>query len=196
MLEFLDSPTIVSALAAGAAFGFVGLTRSFDAIVFAVPFCIQFIRTARRPNYVNAPFIIAGGLPFLAVLLITQYAVTGSALTAVTSWGYPKFKLRPLSHRPVGQPKHTFATNMLCCLQHLGPSALDFLDYGPWISGRNHLENQVPANIASGYDCSLGSDLLSPLCGSRPQSMGAAQVLDRIAVVSLVLVLTPARDTV
>jgi len=93
MLEFLDSHTLVSALAAGAALGFVGLTRSFDAILFGVPFFIQFIRTARRPHCVTAPFIIVGGLPFLAVLLITQYAVTGSALTSVTSWGYPKFKL-------------------------------------------------------------------------------------------------------
>ena len=93
MLEFLDHPNVSNALCAGAALGMVGLIRSYDAIVFGVPFAIQFLRVARGRHYALAPYIIAAGLPFLAVLLLSQLAITGSALTPVTTWGYPKFKL-------------------------------------------------------------------------------------------------------
>ncbi len=93
MLEFLDRPSVSNALCAGAALGMVGLIRSYDAVVFAIPFAIQFLRVARRPHYALALWIIAAGLPFLAVLLLSQLAITGSALTPVTTWGYPKFKL-------------------------------------------------------------------------------------------------------
>ena len=93
MLEFLDGPNVSNALCAGAALGMVGLIRSYDAIVFAIPFAIQFLRVARHRHYALAPCIIAAGLPFLAVLLLSQLAITGSALTPVTTWGYPKFKL-------------------------------------------------------------------------------------------------------
>jgi Dolichyl-phosphate-mannose-protein mannosyltransferase len=93
MLEFLDHPNVSNALCAGAALGMVGLIRSYDAVVFAIPFAVQFLRVARRRHYALAPRIIAAGLPFLAVLLLSQLAITGSALTPVTTWGYPKFKL-------------------------------------------------------------------------------------------------------
>jgi hypothetical protein len=93
MLEFFDRPKVSNALGAGAALGIVGLIRSYDAIVFGIPFAIQLLRIARRRHYVFAPFIIAGGVPFLAILLLSQRAITGSALTPVTSWGYPKFKV-------------------------------------------------------------------------------------------------------
>ena len=71
----------------------VGLIRSYDAVVFAIPFAVQFLRVARRRHYALAPCIIAAGFPFLAVLLLSQLAITGSALTPVTTWGYPKLKL-------------------------------------------------------------------------------------------------------
>jgi hypothetical protein len=71
----------------------IGLIRSYDAVVFGIPFVIQFLRVARRRHYVFAPFIIAGGVPFLAILLLSQLAITGSALTPVTTWGYPNFKV-------------------------------------------------------------------------------------------------------
>jgi Dolichyl-phosphate-mannose-protein mannosyltransferase len=93
MLEFFDSPNISNALCAGATLGMVGLIRSYDAVVFAIPFAVQFLRVARRRHYALAPWIIAAGLPFLAILLLSQLAITGSALTPVTTWGYPKFKL-------------------------------------------------------------------------------------------------------
>ena len=93
MLEFLDHPNVSNALCAGAALGMVGLIRSYDAVVFAIPFAVQFLRVARRRHYALAPWIIAAGLPFLTVLLLSQLAITGSALTPVTTWGYPKFKL-------------------------------------------------------------------------------------------------------
>jgi Dolichyl-phosphate-mannose-protein mannosyltransferase len=93
MLEFFDHPNVSNALCAGAALGMAGLIRSYDAIVFGIPFAIQFLRVARRRHYALAPYIIVAGLPFLAVLLLSQLAITGSALTPVTTWGYPKLKL-------------------------------------------------------------------------------------------------------
>jgi hypothetical protein len=93
MLEFLDCPKVSNALGAGAALGMVGLIRSYDAIVFGIPFAIQFLRVARRRHYAFALFIIAASVPFLAILLLSQRAITGSALTPVITWGYPKFKV-------------------------------------------------------------------------------------------------------
>jgi hypothetical protein len=93
MLEFYDRPKISNALGAGAALGMVGLSRSYDAIVLGIPFAVQLLRIARRRHYAFAPFIIAGGVPLLAILLLSQLAITGSALTPVPSWGYPRFKL-------------------------------------------------------------------------------------------------------
>jgi hypothetical protein len=100
MLEFLDRPNVSNALCAGAALGMVGLIRSYDAVVFGLPFAVQFLRVARRPHYALTPYIIAAGLPFLAVLLLSQLAITGSALTPVAVWGYPKLKfgLFPVAH--------------------------------------------------------------------------------------------------
>lgn len=100
MLEFLDHPNVSNTLCAGAALGMVGLIRIYDAIVFAIPFAVQFLRVANRRHYALAPCIIAAGLPFLASLLLSQLAITGSALTPVASWGYPKLKLSlyPTAH--------------------------------------------------------------------------------------------------
>ena len=93
MLDFLDGSNVSNALCAGAALGMVGLIRSYDAVVLAAPFAVQFLRVARRRHYAFSPYIIAAGLPFLTVLLLSQFAITGSALTPITTWGYPKFKL-------------------------------------------------------------------------------------------------------
>ncbi len=126
MLEFLDGPNVSNALCAGAALGMVGLIRSYDVVVFAIPFAVQFLRVARRRHYALAPYIIAAGLPFLAVLLLSQLAITGSALTPVTTWGYPKFKLGLFPSYESGEQTTP--------LMQLGFAVFNMVDLARWTS--------------------------------------------------------------
>ncbi len=87
--DFLDNPCAYSGVLAGAALGWVGVTRTYDTLIFLVPFTIQFFRVAHARHYLFAATISLGGLPFLAGLLLHDYAITGSALLPVESWGYP-----------------------------------------------------------------------------------------------------------
>jgi hypothetical protein len=91
--RFLDRPGVGVGLLLGATIGALGLTRTFDVVVLAVPFGAAFLYRARWPHYARAPTIALGGLPFLAALLLYQRAITGDALLPVTNWGYPLFKL-------------------------------------------------------------------------------------------------------
>jgi hypothetical protein len=91
--RFLDRPRVGVGLLLGAAIGVLGLTRTFDVIVLAVPLGAAFLYRARWLHYAQAPAIALGGLPFLAALLLYQRAITGDALLPVTNWGYPLFKL-------------------------------------------------------------------------------------------------------
>jgi hypothetical protein len=126
MLEFLDGPNVSNALCAGAALGMVGLIRSYDVVVFAIPFAVQFLRVARLRHYALAPYIIAAGLPFLAVLLLSQLAITGSALTPVTTWGYPKFKLGLFPSYESGEQTTP--------LMQLGFAVFNMVDLARWTS--------------------------------------------------------------
>jgi hypothetical protein len=126
MLECLDGPSVSNALCAGAALGMVGLIRSYDAVVFAIPFAVQFLRIARRRHYVLAPYTIAAGLPFLAVLLLSQLAITGLALTPVTTWGYPKFKLGLFPSYESGEQTTP--------LMQLGFAVFNMIDLARWTS--------------------------------------------------------------
>ena len=91
--EFLDQPGKGNALIAGAALGVVGVIRTYDVFVFAIPFAIFFLLRGRRGHYLKAPLIGLAGVPFLIGLLLYQRAITGSALTPVTRWGYPLLTL-------------------------------------------------------------------------------------------------------
>lgn len=126
MLEFFDGPKVSNAVWAGAALGMAGLIRSYDAVVFGIPFAIQFLRVARRRHYALAPFIIAGGMPFLAVLLLSQYAITGSALTPVISWGYPTPQLGLFAYAQYGG--HTTPLIQLAIMD------FNLRDLGRWTS--------------------------------------------------------------
>ena len=126
MLEFFDRPNVSNALCAGATLGMVGLIRSYDAIVFGIPFAIQFLRVARRQHYELAPLIMAGGLPFVAVLLLSQRAITGSALTPVATWGYPKYRL--------GLYARDYDGHQTTPLFQLKIALYNLLDLGRWTS--------------------------------------------------------------
>lgn len=88
-----------AALLAGAAVGAMGLIRPFNAAIFiAVLAPAIMINRAGMPRGRRLAALIVfalGGVPFAAVLLAYQYAMTDSALTPVTTWmGAPE---------PVGQ---------------------------------------------------------------------------------------------
>jgi hypothetical protein len=91
--RFLDRPRLTDGLLAGAALGLLGLLRTFDVVVLAVPIGLAFLLRARAPHYLRAPAIVLGGLPFLIALLLYQHAITGNALLPVTNWGYPLFRM-------------------------------------------------------------------------------------------------------
>jgi 4-amino-4-deoxy-L-arabinose transferase-like glycosyltransferase len=90
---YLDRPRVVPGLLAGAALGALGLVRTFDVVILLVPFGVAFLRHARRPHYLRLWAPVAGGLPFLALLLVYYEAITGNPLLPVTTWGYPLFRL-------------------------------------------------------------------------------------------------------
>jgi hypothetical protein len=79
-LAFLEHPRWPNAICAGLALGMLGLIRSQNAVLFGLPFAVQFLLQARWRHYRFAPGIILAGLPFLAALLLYNYAVFGSLL--------------------------------------------------------------------------------------------------------------------
>jgi len=94
-VDFLDNPSAYNGLLAGAALGYVGVTRTFDALIFMAPFAVQFFRVARVRHYLFAAAIGLGGLPFFVGLLLYDRAITGSAFLPVISWGYPLLTFGP-----------------------------------------------------------------------------------------------------
>lgn len=97
-MKYLESGKPLLAFAAGAAIGYVGLTRAFNAPIIAAPFVIAAaLNPARRTGLF---WFGLGGVPFLAALLLYNYAVTGNALTLVQEWVNP-------GNEPFGVPGHT-----------------------------------------------------------------------------------------
>jgi hypothetical protein len=85
-VEFFDAPKFRNAFLAGAALGCVGILRPYDIVVFAVPFIVGLIQSGRRLHYAFLPLIGLGGLPFLALLLLYDRAITGSAFLLTEIW--------------------------------------------------------------------------------------------------------------
>lgn len=92
-VEFIDAPRIRSAILAGAMLGMLGLIKTFDVIIFVLPFGIELLIKGRRPHYRCVAAMVLGGLPFLAILLFYNWAITGNPLLSVMSWGSPLLHL-------------------------------------------------------------------------------------------------------
>jgi hypothetical protein len=124
--DFLDNPSAYNGILAGAALGWAGVTRTYDAFIFLVPFAIQFFRVAHARHYLFAATIGLGGLPFLAGLLLYNRAITGSALLSVISWGYPLFTFGLYPADAAGNHSNP-AMQLLLALYNIG-------DLVPWTS--------------------------------------------------------------
>lgn len=91
--DYMDRPTAMRGLLAGAMAGLLGLTRSADVPIVALPFAVVFLRRAGWPHWRRLPWFLPGALPFLAALLLYNRAITGDALLPPTAWGYPLLHL-------------------------------------------------------------------------------------------------------
>lgn len=96
-LTFLEHPRWPNAICAGLALGVLGLIRSQNVVLFGLPFAVQFLLQARWRHYRLAPGIVLAGLPFLAALLLYNYAVFGSLLLDIHIENpYIRFGLFPI----------------------------------------------------------------------------------------------------
>ncbi len=87
------------AVLAGVCLGFLGLTRPFNALIFAIPIAISLVLTPGRKA--GGLLIVLGGLPFLAALLFYNAAVTGSPFVMTAAWLHP-------GGEPLGAPNGKF----------------------------------------------------------------------------------------
>ena len=92
-LRWLDMPRARTAISSGAALGMLGLIRPFDVVFFAAPFAVEFVLRARRAHWSLMPVAILGGLPFLALYLGDNAAVTGNPLLPIVEWGSPLLQM-------------------------------------------------------------------------------------------------------
>jgi hypothetical protein len=83
-VRYLQTGKYIFALLAGAFVGLLGLTRTFNAIIFIVPFIVTLGMSPRR-RVGFLPFML-GGLPFAVALLAFDQAITGNPFTPVQSW--------------------------------------------------------------------------------------------------------------
>ena len=91
-LRYLDSPNVSSALIVGGALGAAGTVRPYSAVLFAIPFGVEWL-LRRRYHFKSLVWIVVAGLPFLVGLLAYNWAITGNPLLFVQHWGYPFIRL-------------------------------------------------------------------------------------------------------
>ncbi|HTT79076.1 MAG TPA: hypothetical protein VMF86_05295 [Stellaceae bacterium] len=77
---FLERPRLRTALLCGAALGFLGVIRTADAAIFALPFAAEFLWRAGFRHYRLAPAITLAGLPFLAALMGYYWLTIGAVV--------------------------------------------------------------------------------------------------------------------
>jgi hypothetical protein len=92
-VRFLKTGSIPSALGAGAALGFLFITRPYSAVLIAIPCAIELLRQAGSRHYTRLVWFFLGSFPFVIGFLLYNNAVTGSPLLEPFPWGYPKFHL-------------------------------------------------------------------------------------------------------
>lgn len=82
--RYLDRGGVMWALAAGAAIGALGLTRPFNAGIFAAPFVVALLATPMRR--LGLIWFGLGGAPLFLLFLGYNAAVTGSPFIPVQGW--------------------------------------------------------------------------------------------------------------
>ena len=83
-VRYLQSGRRRHAVVAGVFLGLLGLTRPFNAIVFALPFIVTLAMSRERRTGLLPYFL--GGVPFVAALLAFNDAITGHPFTMVQSF--------------------------------------------------------------------------------------------------------------
>jgi hypothetical protein len=98
-LRFLETASVLMALSAGAALGILGDIRPFSAVLIALPCAVKLLREAGAAHYRRLPYVLLGILPFLALFLLYDYAITGNPLLQPMSWSFPELHigLHPVS---------------------------------------------------------------------------------------------------
>jgi hypothetical protein len=91
-LRYLDDPRTPSALIVGSALGVVGMIRPYSAVLFAIPFGMEWL-LRRRYHFKTLVWIVVAGLPFVIGLLLYNRAITGNSFLFVQHWGYPYIRL-------------------------------------------------------------------------------------------------------
>lgn len=111
-LRYLDSPKISSALIVGSALGAVGTIRPYSAVLFAIPFGVEWL-LRRHYDFKTVVWIVVAGLPFLAGLLAYNWAITGNPLLFVQHWGYPLIRLGIHPRDELGNELNLFDTSLI-----------------------------------------------------------------------------------
>jgi hypothetical protein len=124
--RFLERPSAADALVAGAFIGMLGITRYYSALLCFLPFLASLIGTLSWRHYRSGLWALLTIAPFLAGLLVYNHAVTGSALTTVTSWGYPAFRLGLWAVTEGGTPTTP--------LHGIGLAAIQLTEFMEWTS--------------------------------------------------------------
>jgi hypothetical protein len=98
-LRFLETASVLTALSAGAALGILADIRPFSAVLIAIPCAVKLLREAGTTHYRRLPYVLLGILPFLALFLLYDYAITGNPLLQPISWSFPELHigLHPVS---------------------------------------------------------------------------------------------------
>jgi hypothetical protein len=110
-LRCLDSPKVSSALIVGSALGAAGTIRPYSAVLFAIPFGIEWL--LRRHHYKSVVWIAVAGLPFLVGLLAYNWAITGNPFLFVQHWGYPLIRLGLHPRDELGNELNLFDTSLV-----------------------------------------------------------------------------------
>jgi hypothetical protein len=87
-LRFLETASVLMALSTGAALGILGDIRPFSAVLIALPCAIELLRRSGARHYRRLPYVLLGILPFLALFLLYDYAITGNPLLQPYPWGF------------------------------------------------------------------------------------------------------------
>src|SRR5712692_7480634 len=122
-LEFFDRPRPLNALLTGVCLGALGFIRIYDVTILFLAFAIGLLSVGKRRHYTLAPIMALGGLPFVAVLLAYDRAITGSAFLLPEIWGSPGTELGFL----LIDRGMTFVTEIFLALWSI-------VDFGHWTS--------------------------------------------------------------